>query len=140
MRKLGAGGATHEVEAMRTSLALRHLSTLSLCLAFFPSVLACSEAADTEQSSNPLVSATSEPQFVDGNPRCEDLELGLRESFLESPNFSTIDLGNGLVITVNFEDPYVSWSSTFPMDGVILKGGSNATVYVYADGATESDG
>jgi hypothetical protein len=75
------------------------------------------------------------PVFVDGNPTCAELgyTYGKRWNYPEDtagePGASG-PLGSGTV-TWSTDGTYVDWESTFGVDAVIVKGGSNANSYVY---------
>ena len=77
------------------------------------------------------------PVLVAGNPSCTDLGYAYG---MKPPDAAggTYDLGTGTV-TYSTDGTYVTWSSTFGVDAVIVKGGPNANAYVY-DPPAESFG
>jgi hypothetical protein len=78
--------------------------------------------------------ASVEPAFHAGNPSCIDLGYG-RELKFDPPSAGTKS-GDGVTVELsNGADelgPLVDWTSSAPVDAVIVKGGPNANVYVYA--------
>jgi hypothetical protein len=79
------------------------------------------------------------PEYVAGNPSCEDLgyTYGAKWDYpydAEKPDTTssggTYALGTGEV-EWSTDGTYVDWESTFGVDAVIVKGGPNANSYVY---------
>jgi hypothetical protein len=72
------------------------------------------------------------PTFVAGNPSCADLGYahGRRWNYPQDSTGGTFPLGTGSV-TWSTDGTHVTWSSTFGVDAVIVKGGPNANSYVY---------
>jgi uncharacterized repeat protein (TIGR01451 family) len=67
------------------------------------------------------------PVKVDGNPKCEDFGL------TAITKFDPVNSGVRDGITLTKHDIYyVKWTSTVPVDWVIVKGGPNANIYKYA--------
>ena len=67
------------------------------------------------------------PVKVDGNPKCEDYGL------TSITKFDPVQSGTKSGITLTKHDTYyVRWTSTVPVDWVIVKGGPNANIYKYA--------
>jgi len=74
--------------------------------------------------------ASVAPVHVDGNPTCAD--LGYAHGFkVDPPNGGTYNVGSLGSVTVSTDGVSFDWSSTFGIDAVISKGGSNANLYVY---------
>jgi uncharacterized repeat protein (TIGR01451 family) len=78
----------------------------------------------------PAAHATSPsvaPVEVDGNPKCADFGL------TAITKFDPVNSGTQGGITLTKHDThYVKWTSTVPVDWVIVKGGPNANIYKYA--------
>jgi len=92
----------------------------------------CYLSPGTPESNNGVT-----PDQWNDNPTCTDLgfEQGIK---FDPPN--PVTSGN---ILWNFDpsDPFVTWSSSFPIDAVIMKGGSGgANVYHYAPSSTGDSG
>ena len=81
-----------------------------------------------------------DPVLVAGNPSCEDLGYahGVKWNYPADSTGGTYPLGTGTV-TWSTDGTYVTWSSTFGVDAVIVKGGPQANSYVY-DPPAESFG
>lgn len=79
------------------------------------------------------------PVLVAGNPSCQDLgyAYGAKWDDPVSPG-GPYALGTGTVSWTH-DGTYLTWSSTFGVDAVIVKGGPNANAYVY-DPPAESFG
>jgi VCBS repeat-containing protein len=87
------------------------------------------------------------PTHEEGNPSC--VSLGYAAGFkpfsgnvggLEANPSGTFNVAGGsITVTENSNGNGISWSSTFGIDAVIVKGGPNANVYVY-DPPAESTG
>ncbi|MFO7564165.1 MAG: hypothetical protein R6X02_16080 [Enhygromyxa sp.] len=97
----------------------------------------CVDADEQVESDELQTRASVEPDFVAGNPSCED--LGYAQGLRIDPNSGTSDLPGGGTVTVTIDGLYFDWSSTVGIDAVIAKGGPNANVYVY-DPPAESFG
>lgn len=84
--------------------------------------------------------ASVTPVYVEGNPTCTGLgyDFGMKLNYPDDSTGGTYPLGSGTV-TWSTDGTYVNWSSTFGVDAVIVKGGSNANVYEY-DPPAESYG
>jgi hypothetical protein len=110
-----------------------HITTRSL-IAFFTSVLMISSSVKG------VLAASVVPEFVDGNPTCQDLgytygfKPGTSNGVPEDNPEGTFNLPGDDTNTVTI-DPNATgldaWSSTLSMDAVIIKGGPNANVYRY---------
>jgi hypothetical protein len=90
----------------------------------------------------PASAASVEPDFVAGNPTCED--LGYANGFKpqpEPPPSGTYTLPGDPdnSVTITSDGTNFDWTSTLGMDAVIAKGGPNANAYVY-DPPAESKG
>ena len=70
--------------------------------------------------------ASVPPVKVDGNPKCADYGLTAIAKF-DPVNSGT---KNGVTLTKH-HTYYVDWTSTVPVDWVIVKGGPNANIYKY---------
>lgn len=71
--------------------------------------------------------------LVLGNPNCASLgySFGLKPSFTKgNATFSYPGLP-GESLTLDSDGTYLDWTSTIPVQAVIVKGGPNANVYVY---------
>jgi hypothetical protein len=88
----------------------------------------------------PARAADVTPVIVEGNPSCEDLGYahGIRWNYPEDSTGGTYPVGTGTV-SWSTDGTFVDWTSTFGVDAVIVKGGSQANVYVY-DPPAESFG
>jgi hypothetical protein len=70
--------------------------------------------------------ASVPPVKVDGNPKCADYGL------TAISKFDPVDSGAKDGVTLTKHDTYyVKWTSTVPVDWVIVKGGPNANIYKY---------
>ena len=80
--------------------------------------------------SSPLASVN--PTKIEGNPTCTGLGYlyGLKFDYPQDTP-GAYPLGTGMVTWSVTDDKYVSWSSTFGVDAVIVKGGNNANLYEY---------
>jgi hypothetical protein len=83
-----------------------------------------------------------------GNRTCEEVGFAFATSYAFSSNRVNYDqdgdvfdsdFPTGLTVTVT-DDTYVSWSSTFGIGAVIVKGGNDANVYVYDPQSTSDSG
>lgn len=91
----------------------------------------------------------SVPVFFDGNPNCADLGFDF-ETKSDNGYDATVDLlVNGVkvgeaIIEMDTDGTIqgreFTWTSTLPLDAVIVKGGSNANVYFYEPEATADSG
>jgi hypothetical protein len=82
-----------------------------------------------------VASATTvEPAYHPGNPSC--LDLGYDHELKFDPPSAGSKSGGGVTVELSLgADQYgqlVDWSSSKPIDAVIVKGGPNANAYVYA--------
>lgn len=70
--------------------------------------------------------AAPAPVLTPGNPSCRDLGL--------------VEINGTITITGNEEEgtQQVAWSSSTPIDAVIVKGGNNANVYFYNEATSDS--
>jgi hypothetical protein len=77
-------------------------------------------------SSAHATDASVPPVKVDGNPKCAGYGL------TAIAKFDPVDAGtkNGVTLTTH-DTYYVEWTSTVPVDWVIVKGGPNANIYKY---------
>jgi hypothetical protein len=86
--------------------------------------------------------ASVTPDFVSGNPTCEG--LGYTYGFKpqpEPPPSGTYTFPDGVnTVTITSDGTYFDWSSTLPIDAVIVKGGPNANVYKYSPEASGDSG
>lgn len=77
--------------------------------------------------------ATVAPVFHDGNPTCADIGYGHGVKF-DPPAAGSL-ASDGVTIDMTLGDDafgkLVDWTSSKPIDAVIVKGGSNANVYTY---------
>jgi hypothetical protein len=77
---------------------------------------------------------TVEPVYHAGNPSCMD--LGYDHGLKFDPPSAGSKSGGGVTVDLSLgSDQYgqlVNWSSSKPIDAVIVKGGPNANAYVYA--------
>jgi hypothetical protein len=108
-----------------------------VCLSF---LFGCSEEQPLEES----ISASSvTPTVVSGNPTCASLGLGDSEFRVNSPVAGTTAYsvaGGTVTITINAAGQILDFTSTFPLDGVIVKGGTLANVYAYDPEASSDTG
>ena len=80
------------------------------------------------------------PKFISGNPDCEDLSQA-NEVRLDPPSDGTFQLGNGTVtIVIDTDAKTFDWTSTLPVNIVIVKGGPNANAYNYSPPSTGDTG
>ena len=84
------------------------------------------------------VASATEPQRIDGNPRCAD---GLRELKLDPVPQGTTTLTDGtLSVTVTVSGRRFSWTASQGVDVVLAKGGPMANRYAYSpEGTSGSD-
>jgi len=89
----------------------------------------------------PTEAASVDPDFVAGNPSCQD--LGYAFGFkVDPPDGGTYDIDGINTVTVTTDGTYFDWSSTLGIDAVIAKGGPNANLYVYdppAEATSDTD-
>jgi hypothetical protein len=84
------------------------------------------------------------PVSIPGNPTC--LELGYTHELKFDPPAAGTDSADGVTIEMTRDevsDPLgtlVGWSSSAPIDAVIVKGGPNANAYVYPAESTGDEG
>ncbi len=73
------------------------------------------------------------------NPTCADIGDYDNELKIDPPVSGTYD---GITLTLDDESEpvYFDWSSTFPIDAVISKGGNDANVYYYDPAALSDTG
>lgn len=92
----------------------------------------------------PKSSATTiTPTFVSGNPTCQQLGYAFEAKIDPAdPGTVTQTVGSlgSITLTVDGDDRYFNWTSTFGIDAVIAKGGPNANVYAYNPPGAESMG
>ena len=84
--------------------------------------------------------ATVTPVFIDGNPKCVDLDPAFKSVKEDSPSNGTTALTDGYLhveLTVS-QGKLVGWQADHPVDAVIVKGGPNANVYAYDDATSDS--
>src|SRR5690349_12755613 len=75
------------------------------------------------------------PVKVDGNPKCEDYGM-----VAVAGKFDPVSSGtHGPVTLTKHDEFYVKWTSTIPVDWVIVKGGPNANIYKYPGGSLGDD-
>lgn len=88
---------------------------------------------------SPASAAVIGPTVVDGNPTCADI----------NPAWKTVKIDKGtsgsaqnaeIKVTDTVAGGVVSWTSTVPVDAVIVKGGTKANVYGYSPEATSGSG
>ena len=73
-----------------------------------------------------------DPKFIDGNPDCADLGQP-DERKVEPVADGTYSLDGGTVtLVVHESSKTVDWTSTLPVNIVLVKGGPNANAYNYA--------
>jgi hypothetical protein len=84
--------------------------------------------------------ASADPMLVDGNPSCAD--LGYPHELKFDPPAPGSKSADGVTVEMSLgADQYgtlVDWTSSAPIDAVIVKGGPNALSYVYA-GSSSGD-
>ena len=83
-----------------------------------------------------LADPAVEPVFVAGNPHCDDT-AGLTTVTEFNPVASGTQ--DGVTLT-KFSNETFNWTSTTSIDVVIVKGGSNSNVYIYASDTFGDDG
>lgn len=83
----------------------------------------------------PAAAATVVPVFVVGNPSCADLGHAGSSLKIDPPVDGTYGLlgdpANTVTVTITGGGVFLEWSSTIPIDRVIVKGGPGANVYAY---------
>jgi hypothetical protein len=86
--------------------------------------------------------ASVDPTFMDGNPSCAD--LGYPHEIKFDPPAPGSKSAGGVTVDMSLgADQYgtlVDWTSSAPIDAVIVKGGPNALSYVYAGGSSGDTG
>ena len=77
--------------------------------------------------------ASVPPVFVDGNPTCAD--LGYAHGMKFDPPSAGSQSAGGVTVELSIGDDafgnLVDWTSSAPIDAVVVKGGPNANVYAY---------
>ncbi|HEU0031432.1 MAG TPA: hypothetical protein VFQ53_12425 [Kofleriaceae bacterium] len=81
-----------------------------------------------EQDPVPLTSVVT----VEGNPSCADLGYGSYAFKIDPPTPGTYDLDGLNTATMTTDGIYFDWTATIGIDAVIVKGGPNASVWVYS--------
>lgn len=93
---------------------------------------------------SPAFATHVDPIFVAGNPSCSDLgfDFGFKPQPEPPPSGTyTFPAPDGVnTITLVSDGSFFDWTSTLPLDAVIVKGGPNANVYVYDPEETSDDG
>ena len=92
----------------------------------------------------PSEASAVEPVFVAGNPSCGDAGYSFSLK-VDPPSSGTYTFSDGvneftLVVHDGAAGPTLDWSSTLPLDVVIVKGGPNANVYTYDPEAASDTG
>jgi hypothetical protein len=118
----------------------------ALCLIATPVVAlySCDPVCDDPNGSDiccfgpgtPISTNLVTPDAWNGNPTCQDL------GFDNGTKFDPNPVSSGDILW-NFDpaDPFVTWSSSFPIDAVIMKGGDiGANVYYYSPASTGDSG
>jgi hypothetical protein len=86
--------------------------------------------------------ASTDPTYMDGNPSCATLGYPHEIKF-DPPNAGSKS-ADGVTVDMSLgSDQFgtlVNWTSSKPIDAVIVKGGPNANAYVYAAGSTGDTG
>ena len=86
--------------------------------------------------------ATVDPAHHEGNPSCS--ALGYAHGLKFDPPTAGSKSAGGVTVDLSLGTgafgKLVGWSSSAPVDAVIVKGGPNANVYAYAGGATGDTG
>jgi hypothetical protein len=86
--------------------------------------------------------ASVDPALIDGNPSCAD--LGYPHEIKFDPPAAGSKSADGVTVDMALgADQYgslVGWTSSAPIDAVIVKGGPNALSYVYAGGSSGDTG
>ena len=80
-----------------------------------------------------VFAASVTPIIVDGNPTCESqgYAFGFKPQ-PEPPPTGTYTFPDGInTITISSDGKYFDWTSTIPLDAVIVKGGQKANLYKY---------
>jgi hypothetical protein len=97
-------------------------------------------------SSTPRARATHvDPEFVDGNPDCDDLGFDEAEydELKADPPSAGLHTNGTLSVTLTLHDtddgPTVDFTSNIPVQAVFVKGGSNGNLYDYGAGGETSD-
>ncbi|MEM2759495.1 MAG: hypothetical protein QXW73_01720 [Nitrososphaerales archaeon] len=92
----------------------------------------------------PVFAASVEPQFIEGNPECKDINPQWKALKVDPPA-SGLSTDNTLTVNIflsfsNENEPIkFDWTSNIGVDAVIVKGGPNVNLYRY-DPPTESSG
>src|SRR5688572_12952424 len=113
----------------------------------FVGLAACAQDSDSvEEKQAKLASAASvEPVLVEGNPDCASLGYRYEGKFdYEGPIAPSqpVPLLGGHTATATTDDNgyTFSWTSTLPIDAVIVKAGPRANVYAYDPEASHDEG
>lgn len=85
-------------------------------------------------------SLPSQTPTSDGGLSCVDLGLGPIAKKIEPVSSGTYDLGNGYSLTITVSGKVFDWTATLGINGVIVKGGSGASIYYYSPPATFDSG
>jgi len=88
------------------------------------------EPHDSLGSAEQGISTT--PQVVPGNPTCAELGLGTFQVKFDPPVSGTKSIGASDSVSISADGTRVDWTATIGIDAVIVKGGPNASVYVYS--------
>jgi hypothetical protein len=83
-----------------------------------------------------------EPVLVEGNPTCPDVLPGTTEFKIDAPPLgsTTHTIVDGVTVTIETDGTFLAFESSIGMDGVIMKGGNNANLYVYDPPETDDAG
>ena len=90
----------------------------------------------------PAAAASVDPIVVDGNPTCEGqgFSFGFKPQ-PEPPPTGVYTFPDGVnTFTITSDGTYFSFTSTLAVDAIIVKGGSNANVYLYPTEVTADSG
>ena len=81
-------------------------------------------------SAHPVIAASVTPVVIANNPTCIDLgyDFGFK---IDPPTPGIYPVGNGSITWTSTDGVYFDWNSTFGIDAVLVKGGSNARLYTY---------
>jgi hypothetical protein len=86
--------------------------------------------------------ATVEPVYHANNPTCAD--LGYAHEIKFDPPSAGSASADGVTVDMSLADDLfgklVSWTSSAPIDAVLVKGGPNANAYVYGGGSSGDTG
>ena len=92
------------------------------------------------QTAGPPSGSGVQPTLVAGNPNCEGsgYTFSTKVEPVASGTYTLEEGGNTITLTVKDTSggPTFDWSSTLPLDVVIVKGGDNANIYRYDPEAT----